>query len=131
MLEKYMPLDTHQILRPIKRNHVNIFFSKYKRTKIAQMSERKSYPADEDCEENYRNVSATLGQGYSWEPVVKDLAEYVKDHITICFVDFQKDAQQIALDFCEADVPARFLVGGNMQADEKQKSLACFQIWGR
>ena len=56
------------------------------------MSERKNYPADEDCEEHYRSVSPTLGQGYSWEPVVKDLAEYVKDHITICFVDFQKDA---------------------------------------
>ena len=42
-------------------------------------------------------------------------------------VDSQKDAQHITFNFCVANVPVSFIVGGSIQAKEKQKGPCAFK----
>ena len=60
------------ILNPIARNHVKISFEQYARNKNKTSS------------------------GFNWDSMVLRITELVSDHPTICFVDYQKDAETIA-----------------------------------
>ena len=72
-------------------------------------------------------LSTVPEKGYSWSTVIAEIIEAVKNNVAICFVDYQKDAEKIALDLSNRGVKARFLVGGNMQSDEKRTASNAFK----
>lgn len=125
LMEKYMPSSTQIITNSVILENVKIEFQKYERSKAK---------ADHGCSSGDVDESGSLekqpfstSNHWTWEKVIGELKSVLEGQVAVCFVDFQQDAENIAMSLCEAGHSARFIVGGRMMAKEKQIASTSFK----
>ena len=116
----FLAVDHVKMLHPVRRDNVSIHLRPYNKSRNKELVTGKA------CD--FSNAaSSSKCDSTPWNNIIETLKEIMQENITVCFVDFRRDAEFLAGSLQDAGLKARFLVGAGMSTCHKRIAAAAFK----